>query len=184
MSSDVGDISHPGLIRLVSAELSIKLIRRYHMHGTSTMARLVIPDLHLDFTEFNQAMEAVNPNVFAEFTHVATTHAELAARALDMAYELRGKPKGVMFHSDQGSHHVARKFRQRLWRYQIVQSISRSGNCWDNRPMERVLRSLKSEWSRSAVEAKRDVSYYLMNYYNWERPHQFNNGLSPAKAEK
>lgn len=115
--------------------------------------------------------------------------AELAARALDMAYELRGKPKGVMFHSDQGSQYGARKFRQRLWRYQMTQSMSRRGNCWDNSPMERVFRSLKSEWIpstgyRSLNEAKRDVGYYLMNYYNWERPHQFNNGLPPAKAEK
>tara|TARA_A100001015_G_scaffold314152_1_gene422979 strand:+ start:999 stop:1838 length:840 start_codon:yes stop_codon:yes gene_type:complete len=115
--------------------------------------------------------------------------AELAARALDMAYELRGKPTGVMFHSDQGSQYSARKFRQRLWRYKMVQSMSRRGNCWDNSPMERVFRSLKSEWMpstgyHSPNEAKRDVGYYLMNYYNWERPHQFNNGLPPAKAEE
>jgi len=37
---------------------------------------------------------------------------------------------------------------------------------------------------RSINEAKRDVGFYLMNYYNWERPHQFNDGLPPAKAEK
>ncbi|GAA0858231.1 hypothetical protein GCM10009114_27050 [Aliiglaciecola litoralis] len=114
---------------------------------------------------------------------------ELAARALDMAYEHRGKPQHVMFHSDQGSQYGARKFRQRLWRYRITQSMSRRGNCWDNSPMERVFRSLKSEWVPSTGycsinEAKRDVGYYLMNYYNWERPHQFNNGLPPAKAEK
>ena len=40
--------------------------------------------------------------------------AELAARALDMAYGLRGKPTSVMFHSDLGSQYGARKFRQRL----------------------------------------------------------------------
>lgn len=115
--------------------------------------------------------------------------AELAIRALAMAYEVRGEPKGVMFHSDQGSQYGARKFRQRLWRYQMTQSMSRRGNCWDNSPMERVFRSLKSEWIpstgyRSPSEAKRDVGYFLMNYYNWERPHQFNNGLPPAKAEE
>ncbi|PTU00614.1 IS3 family transposase, partial [Pseudomonas sp. HMWF031] len=43
--------------------------------------------------------------------------AELAARALDMAYELQGKPNCVLFHSDQGSQYAAREFRQRLWRY-------------------------------------------------------------------
>jgi len=36
-----------------------------------------------------------------------------------------------MFHSDQGCQYTARKFRQRLWRYQIKQSMSRRGNCWD-----------------------------------------------------
>jgi len=45
--------------------------------------------------------------------------AELTVKALDVAYELRGKPINVMFHSDQGSQYSARKFRQRLWRYQI-----------------------------------------------------------------
>lgn len=115
--------------------------------------------------------------------------AELAARALDMTYELRGKPKGVMFHCDQGSQYGAGKFRQRLWRYKMIQSMSRRGNCWDNSPMERVFRSLKSEWMpstgyHSINEAKRDVGFYLMNYYNWERPHQFNSGLPPARAEE
>uniref|UniRef100_UPI0030DB1E23 integrase core domain-containing protein n=1 Tax=Pseudomonas sp. RA_15y_Pfl1_P12 TaxID=3088703 RepID=UPI0030DB1E23 len=28
----------------------------------------------------------------------------------------------------------------------IRQSMSRRGNCWDNAPMERVFRSLKTEW--------------------------------------
>ncbi|WP_429034037.1 integrase core domain-containing protein, partial [Aeromonas veronii] len=79
-------------------------------------------------------------------------------------------------------------FRQRLWRYRITQSMSRRGNCWDNAPMERLFRSLKSEWLTamgymSLREAKRDISYYLMDYYNWRRPHQYNDGIPPAKAE-
>lgn len=114
--------------------------------------------------------------------------AELVVKALDMAYEQRGRPKNVMFHSDQGSQYTSRKFRQRLWRYRMKQSMSRRGNCWDNAPMERVFRSLKSEWIPTTgymtqSEAKRDISFYLMNYYNWRRPHQFNNGMPPAKAE-
>lgn len=58
--------------------------------------------------------------------------ADLAARALDMACEQRGKPQQVMFHSDQGSQYASRLFRQRLWCYRIQQSMSRRGNCWDN----------------------------------------------------
>lgn len=118
----------------------------------------------------------------------AKPDAELAVKALDMAYEQRGRPQGVMFHSDQGSQYVSRLFRQRLWRYRMTQSMSRRGNCWDNAPMEQLFRSLKSEWVpvtgyMSKAEAQRDISFYLMDYYNWSRPHQFNNGVPPAKAE-
>ena len=55
--------------------------------------------------------------------------------------------------------------------------------------IERLFRSLKSEWIPSLVytfltEASRDISHYLMTYYNWERPHQHNDGVPPAKAEE
>jgi len=48
----------------------------------------------------------------------------LTKQALNMAYELRGRPSGVMFHSDQGSHYASISFRQNLWRLQIKQSMS------------------------------------------------------------
>lgn len=113
---------------------------------------------------------------------------QLAARALDMAYEQRGKPQGLLFHSDQGCQYSSRLFRQRLWQYRITQSMSRRGNCWDNAPMERVFRSLKSEWVpengySSLSEATKDISSYLMGYYNQRRPHSYNQGLTPAEAE-
>ncbi|CCO44934.1 transposase (fragment) [Vibrio nigripulchritudo SOn1] len=114
--------------------------------------------------------------------------AALVTKALSMAYQQRGRPHGVMFHSDQGSQYSSRQFRQHLWRYRMTQSMSRRGNCWDNAPMERLFRSLKSEWVpatgyASVAEATRDISYYLMNYYNWVRPHGYNCGIPPAKAE-
>ncbi|WP_129374240.1 IS3-like element IS222 family transposase [Pseudomonas aeruginosa] len=119
----------------------------------------------------------------------AKPDAELVIKALDMAYEQRGKPQQVLFHSDQGSQYASRLFRQRLWRYRMQQSMSRRGNCWDNSPMELLFRSLKSEWVPStgyltAQEAQRDISHYLMHRYNWIRPHQFNDGLPPAVAEE
>lgn len=55
--------------------------------------------------------------------------------------------------------------------------------------MERVFRSLKTEWIpatgyRTAQEALRDISQFLMRRYNWVRLHQFNGGLAPARAEE
>ena len=91
--------------------------------------------------------------------------------------------------SDQGSQYGRRSFRQRLWRYRITQSMSRRGNYHDNAPMERLFRSLKTEWIptvgyMSAVLAQQDISRFLMERYNWRRPHQFNEGLPPAVAEE
>ena len=105
-----------------------------------------------------------------------------------MAYELRGRPKGVMFHSDQGSHYTSVSFRQNLWRKQIKQSMSRRGNCWDNSPMERFFRSLKSEWVpttgySSFNEAQASITQYIVGYCSEHRPHQHNGGLPPNKAE-
>ena len=70
--------------------------------------------------------------------------ATLVVNAFEHAYQQRGKPKGLMFHTDQGSQYTSLGFRQRLWRYRIKQSMSRRGNCWDNAPMERVFRSLQT----------------------------------------
>lgn len=114
---------------------------------------------------------------------------ELTGKALSMAFETRGQPDSVMFHSDQGSHYTSKKYRQLLWRYQIKQSMSRRGNCWDNSPMERFFRSLKTEWVpeigyRSFVEAKHAVIDYIIGYYSQVRPHQHNGGLSPNAAEQ
>jgi len=37
-------------------------------------------------------------------------------QALMMAYESRGKPQNVIFHSDQGTHYTSIKFRVSVWR--------------------------------------------------------------------
>lgn len=112
----------------------------------------------------------------------------LTMQALQVAYESRGQPKGVLFHSDQGCHYTSKAFQQRLWQYQFKQSMSRRGNCWDNAPMERCFRSFKSEWMpktfySSYQEAEHDIFQYL-KYYNGYRVHSYNNYLTPIEAEK
>jgi hypothetical protein len=42
----------------------------------------------------------------------------------------------------------------------------------------------KEVQSLLAQQAQRDISHYLMHWYSWIRPHQFNHGLAPAVAEE
>jgi putative transposase len=93
-----------------------------------------------------------------------------------------------MFHSDQGCHYTSLKFRQKLWKYRIKQSMSRRGNCWDNAPMERFFRSFKTEWMpkfgySNFEEAENDTLNYILKHYNIRRGHSYNNYLSPTAAE-
>lgn len=112
----------------------------------------------------------------------------LTIKALNKAFESRSRPRNLLFHSDQGCHYTSQAFRQALWRYQIKQSMSRRGNCWDNAPMERFFRSLKTEWVpssgyRSFDEAHYKIARYISMYYSQIRPHSFNGGLTPAQTE-
>ncbi|MBK0167433.1 IS3 family transposase, partial [Klebsiella sp. S69] len=118
-----------------------------------------------------------------------STDSALTVKALQMARELRGKPTGVMFHSDQGSHYRSCEYRKALWRCRIRQSMSRRGNCWDNAPMERFFRSLKSEWVptkgyNSFNEAQSAIIRYITVYYSTLRPHWYNGGLTPNESER
>jgi len=113
---------------------------------------------------------------------------ELTKRALSNAFEARDRPSNVMFHSDQGCHYTSLAFRQLIWKYQIKQSMSRRGNCWDNAPMERFFRSLKTEnmpktgYENDKVAAD-SIRDYIYRYYNSIRPHSHNLGLSPNEKE-
>lgn len=119
-----------------------------------------------------------------------SAHADTAliSSALRMAYETRGQPRDVVFHSDQGSQYTGLKYQQLLWRCRINQSVSRRGNCWDNSPMERFFRSLKTEWVPTngyagKDEARQQINDYILNYYKSVRPHHYNGGLTPEESE-
>jgi len=115
------------------------------------------------------------------------TNTTLTIKALRQAYESRGLPKQVTFHSDQGCQYTSQIFRDCLSSYQMLQSLSRRGNCWDNAPMERFFRSYKSEWMpeygyMNFNQAQKDITDYI-RYYNYERGHSYNQYLAPALAE-
>ena len=114
--------------------------------------------------------------------------ADLVIKALDIAYEQRGRPQGLLFHSDQGCQYTSRKFQQELMSHGILQSMSHRGQCWDNAPTERFFGTLKSEWvprrGYSLIdEAENDMVRFFV-YYNRTRLHSYNSYLSPIAMEQ
>lgn len=118
----------------------------------------------------------------------STPDTALVTQALRRAVETRQPEAGLLFHSDQGGQYRSRAYRHALLTAQIEPSMSRKGNCWDNAPIERLFRSLKTEWIPSRgygtfQEGRQDIGDYLMGYYNRERLHSYNDYITPERQE-
>ena len=114
--------------------------------------------------------------------------AELACRALDMAWYSRSVAPGLIFHSDRGSQYASRRYTDLLVGRGIKASMSRKGNCWDNACSETLFGSLKVErlhglQFQSHREAK-DVTLDWLLWYNGSRMHSTLGYLSPAQFEQ
>jgi putative transposase len=117
-----------------------------------------------------------------------TADVELSLRALRLAVGLRRPPSELVFHSDQGCQYTAERFVSYLAEKQIVQSMSRRGNCWDNAVVERYFKTQKHDWSpengyMNHFEAERDVMDFIA-HYNHRRCHSASNNLPPAIYER
>ena len=66
----------------------------------------------------------------------ASMTAQLVTNALLMAVWRRGTPPRDLAHSDQGSQYTSESFQRVLAAQDIVCSVSRAGNVWDNAVME------------------------------------------------
>lgn len=96
--------------------------------------------------------------------------------AFNEAFEYRGRPEGLMFHSDQGAQYASYKFRRLLRSLKVNQSYSRTGIPYDNAVAESFFRTLKAEeFKRNYYENEEmliESVRKFMEYYNDYRTHQ------------
>ena len=119
----------------------------------------------------------------------STMATELVLDALMMAVWRRRPKTAVMIHSDQGSQFGSDDFNRWCKDNQLLPSMSRRGNCWDNAVAESFFSSLKKERIKrhiyaSRQEAKSDVFDYIEGFYNRVRRHSHLDQLSPLAFEQ
>jgi putative transposase len=112
---------------------------------------------------------------------------DLAIAALRPA--LARVPHGapLLHHSDRGLPYASARFRALLAAHRITPSMSRTGDCWDNAPVESFFSSFKAEASpehpwpdlHAATTAIRDY----VTFYNRRRLHSTLNYQSPVAFE-
>jgi putative transposase len=115
--------------------------------------------------------------------------AKLVTDALTMAYWRRKPAPGLIMHSDRGVQYASDEHRKLLDRYRMVQSMSRSGNCWDNAPMESFFKTLKVEWVNrlryaTRTQARLDLIAWIEGFYNAQRLHSSIGYRAPTAFEK
>ena len=100
----------------------------------------------------------------------------------------RNPASGLIVHSDRGSQYASEEYQGLLTRHGLICSMSRLGDCWDNAVAERFFLNLKMErvWQKRYVdrtEARRDITQYIVGFYNPVRLHSTLGYESPKDFE-
>ncbi len=115
----------------------------------------------------------------------STMKAELVVDAFRMGVQRQGMAP-IVAHSDRGCQYASALFRRELELSNVLQSMSRKGNCWDNAVAESFFGILKTEliyrqkWM-SRIAATMAIFSYIEGFYNKKRLHS---GLGYATPEE
>jgi len=109
----------------------------------------------------------------------------LIGQSLLRALSTRKPKKGLLHHSDRGSQYCSHEYRSLMENYGLEASMSRSGNCYDNAPMESFWGILKQELIHhrhyhTRREAIAEITEYIEIFYNRQRLQAGLGYLSPA----
>jgi transposase InsO family protein len=81
----------------------------------------------------------------------------------------------TLIHSDQGCHYTSRLFINTIEEMNLIRSMSRRGNCWDNAPQESFFGHMKDEIGDKIAACETDEEVITVidewfDYYNNDRP--------------
>lgn len=92
----------------------------------------------------------------------------------------------IVLHSDQGVHYTSITYQQLLKENNIIQSMSRRGNCWDNAPQESFFAILKTEMDLKEYTSYEKVALAIADYiayYNLDRPQWNMHRMTPFEYD-
>lgn len=113
----------------------------------------------------------------------------LAIESLQLAFNKRNPPHGIMVHTDRGGQFASHNFRALLADHGSVQSMSEADNPYDNAFAESLFSRFKAELiQKGAFESKEDaiteIFDYIEMYYNTQRLHSSLGYVPPVEFEE
>lgn len=111
----------------------------------------------------------------------------LVINTFNDAYEMRGQPQGLSFHSDRGGQYISHEYQELLRFYGVKQSCSKAYNPYDNAVVESFFSRLKKEEINCGqfedfLDLKTKIDKY-MGFYNNYRPHESLGNMTPNQKE-
>lgn len=97
--------------------------------------------------------------------------------------------RGAIIHTDRGSQYASVEYRRLLYIHGFRQSMSATGNCYDNAQAESFFSRFKAELVEGGIfesveQARSETFSYIEGYYNRIRRHSSLGYLSPLEFEK
>ena len=114
---------------------------------------------------------------------------DLVINALKKAVLSRSPPPGMIVHSDRGSQYCSHDFKEQIKYIKCLQSMSSTGNCYDNAVTESFFHTLKTELVyhekyQTRDQARKSIFKYIEMFYNRKRIHSTLGGVSPYQFEQ
>ena len=171
-------------------EVYLNLSRRMTLTGTDQLwvADITYIRLRAEFVYLAVILDGFSRKVVGWMLD-RTLAARLAIEALEKAIVARRPLPGLVHHSDRGVQYASAEYVTILKQHEIVPSMSRPANPYDNASCESFFKTLKREEVYATEYADLDdlrehVEEFIERYYNQKRLHSALGYRSPEEFEQ
>jgi transposase InsO family protein len=171
-------------------EVSLNLAARMTLTGMNQLwvADITYIRLHSEFVYLAVILDAFSRKVVGWELGRRLT-AQLPLAALEKALAARMPPPGAVHHSDRGIQYACGAYVHKLRQHQMIPSMSRPANPYDNASCESFMRTLKREevqanQYRDLDHLRANIVDFIDDYYNRVRLHSALGYKPPEEFEQ
>ena len=171
-------------------EIYLNLARRMKLTGVDQLwvADITYIRLHTEFVYLALILDNFSRKVVG-WNLDRTLSSRLAAEALEKAIESRQPSPGLVHHSDRGIQYASAEYVAILKKQEMISSMSRPANPYDNTTCESFIKTLKREEIYANEYGNIDhlrnhIEEFIERYYNQKRLHSTLGYCSPEEFEQ
>jgi len=171
-------------------EVYLNLARRMHLTAKDQLwiADITYIRLQAEFVYLALVLDGFSRKVVG-WKLDRTLASRLATDALESAIGTRRPLPGLVHHSDRGIQYASGEYAAILRRHEMIPSMSRPANPYDNASCESFIKTLKREeiyanHYRDLDHLRSNIEEFIESYYNQKRLHSALGYRSPEEFEQ